>query len=121
MNRREFLKSALFTTIGTVVLSACKKVVTQTKNLADKVSKRQYLKGKDVEVSLLGFGAMRLPILDGVETKIDQKQVEQMVDYSMEHGINYYDTAYIYHGGESEKAMGKALKKYPRDTFYLAT
>jgi len=121
MNRRQFLKSALFTTIGAVVLSACKKVATQTKNLADKVTKRKYLKGKDVEVSLLGFGAMRLPILNGVETDIDQKQVEQMVDYSMEHGINYYDTAYIYHSGQSELAMGKALKKYPRENFYLAT
>ena len=121
MNRRQFLKSALFTTIGTLVLSACKKVAKTTKSLVDKVSTRKFLKGKKEEISLLGFGAMRLPILNEVETDIDQKKVEEMVDYAMEHGINYYDTAYFYHRGESEKAMGKALKKYPRDSFYFVT
>ena len=121
MNRREFLKSALFTTIGTVVLSACKKVATTTKSLVNKVSTRTFLKGKKEEISLLGFGAMRLPIVDGVETNIDVAKTEEMVSYAMEHGINYYDTAYIYHMGESEKVMGKILKKYPRDSFYLAT
>ncbi|MBR3653982.1 MAG: aldo/keto reductase, partial [Elusimicrobia bacterium] len=50
---------------------------------------------------------MRLPVIDGVETNIDEKKVEEMVAYAMEHGINYYDTAYIYHMGESEKVMGK--------------
>ena len=121
MNRRQFLKSTLFTTIGAVVLSACKKVAKTTKSLVDKVSTRKFLKGKKEEISLLGFGAMRLPILNEVETDIDQKKVEEMVDYAMEHGINYYDTAYFYHRGESEKAMGKALKKYPRDSFYFVT
>lgn len=121
MNRRQFLKSAVFTTIGAVVLSACKKVATTTKSLADKVATRTFLKGKKEEISLLGFGAMRLPIIDGVETNIDEKKVEEMVAYAMEHGINYYDTAYIYHMGESEKVMGKILQKYPRESFYLAT
>ena len=121
MNRREFLKSALFTTIGAVVLSACKKVATTTKSLADKVATRTFLKGKKEEISLLGFGAMRLPIINDKETDIDYKKVEEMVAYAMEHGINYYDTAYIYHYGESEKVMGKVLNKYPRDSFYLAT
>ena len=121
MNRRQFLKSTLFITIGAVVLSACKKVATQTKSLVDKVTKRKYLKGKEEEVSLLGFGAMRLPIINEVETDIDQKQVEQMVDYAIKHGVKYYDPAYIYHSGQSEIAMGKVLKKYPRDSFFLAT
>ncbi len=121
MNRREFLKSAVFTTIGAVVLSACKKAATVTKSLADKVATRTFLKGKKEEISLLGFGAMRLPVIDGVETNIDEKKVEEMVAYAMEHGINYYDTAYIYHMGESEKVMGKILQKYPRESFYLAT
>ena len=62
MNRREFLKSALFTTIGAIVLSACKKVATQTKNLIDKVSTKNY---KGLDISVIGFGAMRLPQKDG--------------------------------------------------------
>lgn len=69
-------------------------------------------------LSLLGFGTMRLPQRpDGC---IDQEEVERMVDYAMAHGINYFDTAYPYHGGASEWSIGKALKKYPRDAFYLA-
>ena len=84
MNRRQFLKSALFTTIGAVVLSACKKVATTTKSLVDKVSTRTFLKGKKEEISVLGFGAMRLPIVDGVETNIDVAKTEEMVAYAMD-------------------------------------
>lgn len=124
MNRREFLKSALFTTVSAAVLSACRTVAVSTKNIIDKAGKvatRTFLKGKKEEISLLGFGAMRLPVIDGVETNIDEKKVEEMVAYAMEHGINYYDTAYVYHMGESENVMGKILQKYPRESFYLAT
>ena len=71
------------------------------------------------ELSKLGFGAMRLPLLADATT-IDEKQVADMVDYAMQNGINYFDTAYPYHGGLSEVVLGKALKKYPRDTYYLA-
>ena len=73
------------------------------------------------KISRLGFGAMRLPVFDKDDSKIDQEQVQQMVDYSMEHGVNYYDTAWGYHNYMSEVAMGKALKKHPRESFYLAT
>ncbi len=77
-------------------------------------------KGK--KLSMLGFGTMRLPLLPGgTETNIDEAQVEEMVRHAMEHGINYYDTAYPYHGGFSELVIGRILKKYPRDSFYLAT
>ena len=114
MNRREFLKSALFTTIGAVVLSACKKVATQTKNLIDKVSTKKY---KGLDISVIGFGAMRLPQKDG---EPDIEKTQEMVDYAMEHGINYYDTAWFYHGGKSELAVGEVMKKYPRDSYYLA-
>jgi len=75
---------------------------------------------KDLKLSALGMGAMRLPVINGVYGDIDQPQVEKMVDYAMEHGVNYYDTAYGYHDGMSEAAMGKALSRYDRDTFYLA-
>lgn len=69
------------------------------------------------KLSLLGFGAMRLPEKNGT---VDEQQVEEMVAYAMEHGVNYFDTAYPYHGGMSERVMGKVLSKYPRDSFYLA-
>ena len=76
---------------------------------------------QDLKLSGLGMGAMRLPVIDGDDSKIDAGAVQEMVDYAMEHGINYYDTAWGYHGGQSELVMGNALKKYPRESFYLAT
>ncbi|MGI6720962.1 MAG: aldo/keto reductase [Anaerovoracaceae bacterium] len=76
---------------------------------------------KDMKLSALGMGAMRLPVIDGKDADIDVPQTEKMVDYAMSHGINYYDTAWGYHGGNSETVMGKALSKYPREDFYLAT
>ena len=70
------------------------------------------------KLSMLGFGTMRLPTIDG---KIDETQLAEMTDYAMSHGVNYFDTAYPYHGGMSEIAIGKALSKYPRESYYLAT
>lgn len=76
---------------------------------------------QDLKLSGLGMGAMRLPVIDGDDSKIDTAAAEEMVAYAMEHGINYYDTAWGYHGGQSEIVMGNALKKYLRENFYLAT
>ena len=76
---------------------------------------------QDLKLSGLGMGAMRLPVIDGDDSRIDAAAAEEMVAYAMEHGINYYDTAWGYHNGQSEIVMGNALKKYPRDKFYLAT
>lgn len=78
-------------------------------------------KFQDLELSTLGMGAMRLPTVNGDDSQIDQAATEEMVAYAMQHGINYYDTAWGYHNGNSELAMGKALAKYPRESFYLAT
>lgn len=75
-------------------------------------------KFQEDELSLLGFGAMRLPEKDG---EIDVAQVEKMVAYAMEHGVNYFDTAWPYHAGYSEIVMGKVLSKYPRESYRLAT
>ena len=80
----------------------------------------QYRKFKDVNLSLLGFGAMRLPVIDGDDAKIDVPQTMRMVEYAMEHGINYYDTAWGHHGEHSEEVMGEALRRFPRDSYYLA-
>ena len=74
-----------------------------------------------VKVSALGMGNMRLPVIDGQESRIRQDKAEEIIDYAMSHGINYYDTAYRYHGGQSERFIGQALKKYPRDSFLLAS
>ncbi len=76
---------------------------------------------QDLKLSALGMGAMRLPVLDGDDAKIDQQATQEMVDYAMEHGVNYYDTAWGYHGGNSEIAMGKALSRHPRERYFLAT
>ncbi len=76
---------------------------------------------QDLKLSVLGMGAMRLPVIDGDDAKIDEAATEEMVAYAMEHGVNYYDTAWGYHNGNSELVMGKVLSKYPRDKFYFAT
>ncbi len=78
-----------------------------------------YKEFQNIKLSELGFGAMRLPVLEN--GKIDEEQLGQMVAYAMEHGINYFDTAYPYHEGQSEIVMGKILKNYPRNSYYLAT
>ena len=72
-------------------------------------------------ISLLGFGAMRLPLLGDGSGKVDEAQTEKMVDYALENGVNYFDTAYPYHNGESELILGRCLKKHPRESFLLAT
>ncbi len=74
-----------------------------------------------MKLSALGFGAMRLPVIDGDDGRIDEEAALRMVDTAMKNGINYYDTAWGYHGENSETVMGKALARYPRDSFYVAT
>ena len=76
---------------------------------------------KDLKISSLGFGTMRLPTINGKNEDIDQEKVNEIFDYAIENGVNYFDTAWGYHAGNSEIAVGKALKRYPRDKFYLAT
>lgn len=72
------------------------------------------------KVSALGMGGMRLPVFDGIEEKIDEAAAQKMVDLAIEKGINYFDTAWGYHGGNSELVLGKALSRYPRESYYLA-
>ena len=74
---------------------------------------------QDKQLSLLGFGTMRLPVLS--DGSIDEPQVKEMTRYAIEHGVNYFDTAYPYHNSESERVIGRILSEYPRDSFYLAT
>lgn len=75
---------------------------------------------QDLKLSALGMGMMRLPVKGTGEVPIDEKQAAQMIDYAIEHGVNYFDTAWGYHNGQSEITAGKLLGKYPRDRYYLA-
>ena len=80
-----------------------------------------YKEFQNLKLSALGVGAMRLPVIDEDDGRIDEEQAEEMVSYAMEQGINYYDTAWGYHGGNSELVMGKILEHYPRKKYFLAT
>ena len=80
-----------------------------------------YKQFQDLQLSALGMGAMRLPTVGGDDGKIDVEATKEMVAYAMEHGVNYYDTAWGYHNGNSEWVMGEVLSAYPRESFYLAT
>ncbi|MBQ3880481.1 MAG: aldo/keto reductase [Oscillospiraceae bacterium] len=74
----------------------------------------------DGPISLLGFGCMRLPLVPGSDA-VDEAKAAEMIDKAIKSGVNYFDTAYRYLNGNSELFLGKTLKKYPRDSFHLAT
>lgn len=113
MKRREFILSSIMTLgASTLLTSGCtKKEIKKSDNQILRI------KFKDIDIPILGFGCMRLPMRDN---KIDMVELDKMVKYAMEHGANYFDTAYMYVDGKSENAIGEILKKYPRESFYLA-
>ncbi len=76
---------------------------------------------QDLKLSALGMGTMRLPLIDGRDEQIDEEKAAEIIGRAFEKGINYFDTAWGYHGGNSELVMGKLLENYPRGSFYLAT
>lgn len=80
----------------------------------------QYRDFQDEKLSLYAMGCMRLPVIDGDDNAIDEPAAAAMVDYALEHGVNYFDTAWGYHGGNSELVVGRALARHPRDSFNLA-
>ena len=75
----------------------------------------------DLKLSGLGLGCMRLPCIDGDESRPDPAKVQEMIDYAIENGVNYFDTAWGYHGGNSEAIIGEALSKHDRSEYYLAS
>jgi len=79
-----------------------------------------YKEFKNLKLSTLGFGAMRLPT-DEKTKKIDEEKATEMIEYAYNNGVNFFDTAFFYHGGESERILGKALSNFPRDTWYYAS
>ena len=81
----------------------------------------QYKKFKSsAKLSILGMGAMRLPVVGGDQGNIDYEKAKAIIDRAYQGGVNYYDTAYIYHNGKSEEFLGKALAEYPRESYYVA-
>ncbi len=129
INRRNFLKVLGGTAIASAaVLPGCKNRqeaahTATTEVPIDQMTYRTNPKTQD-RVSLLGYGMMRLPNIpspDGTSSTIDQEAVNELVDYAIAHGVNYFDTSPVYMQGGSEKATGIALKRYPRDKYFVAT
>jgi len=80
-----------------------------------------YKQFKDKKLSYLGMGNMRLPKIEGQGEKIEKAKARTLIEYAYQNGVNFFDTAYRYHGGESETFTGEVLEQFPRDTFYLST
>ena len=123
MKRRDFIKI-----VGTGAAAATAAACAPKKPEASAISKEPgtmtYRKdGHGEDVSLLGYGCMRWPTTTDAEGKtvIDQEQVNALVDYAIEHGVNYFDTAPVYGQGESERVTGIALSRHPRETYKIAT
>lgn len=73
-----------------------------------------------LEISSLGLGTMRFPCIDGDPARPDEAEVGRMIDFALENGINYFDTAWMYHGGKSEEICGRTLRRHSREKFLLA-
>lgn len=131
IDRRDFLKTSGMLASSLALLSGCKnkdgKVMdTETSEfvLNGKMTYRSFPALDNDKVSLLGYGCMRFPKIPNPNGKgeiIDQETVDRLVDYAIENGVNFFDTAPAYSGGQSEIAIGKSLKRYPREKFYIST
>ncbi len=125
ISRREFLKVAGVGTAAAALAACAGKATTQetetspTEPPVGKMTYRTNPKSGD-KVSLLGYGMMRLPQKDGSD-EYDQEMINRQTDYAMEHGLNYFDTSPAYCRGLSERCTGIALKRHPRESFYVAT
>ena len=125
ITRRGFLKITGIAGAATVLAAGCG---NKDGSAAASVPKGQMtyrqLPGNEDRVSLLGYGCMRWPLIkaeDGDGQQIDQEAVNRLVDYAIEHGVNYFDTSPVYVQGWSEKSTGIALKRHPREKLFIAT
>ena len=124
ISRRGFLKISGMAGVTAALASSCGH---SGEKAASEVPKGQMtyrqLPGNGDRVSLLGYGCMRWPQVKGSDGNdvIDQEAVNALVDYALEHGVNYFDTAPTYLRGFSENATGTALKRHPRDKYFIAT
>ena len=112
MKRRDFIINSTLALGGAALLCGCNK--KEVKKNEKQVVRRKF---KDIDTPLISLGCMRLPMRDN---KIDMVKLDKMVEYAMNHGANYFDTAYMYVDGKSENAIGEILKKYKRESFILA-
>jgi len=125
MNRRDFLKR---TGAGAAALglAGCKNATDKLTTSSDQSEKDFKMEtrmcGND-SIGILGYGCMRWQkILDDEGNEIiDQQSVNELVDYALAHGVNYYDSSPVYIKGKSEEATAKALLRHPRDSYYIAT
>lgn len=135
ISRLEFLKrlGVGAAAVSVAAVSGCKRednpfidpYKLDTEIPKDQMTYRVNPKTKE-KVSLLGYGCMRWPDTTGgtgrsAEAELDQEEINRLVDYAIEHGVNYFDTAPTYCKGRSEKATGIALSRYPRDKYFIAT
>ena len=123
MDRRDFLKISGTGAAGLGMMAAgCAPKKEQPAHTPGQMIIRENPVNGD-KVSLLGFGCMRWPMIKDADGKdiIDQQAVNEMVDYALEHGVNYFDTSPAYLQGLSERAAGEALSRHPRSSYYIAT
>ena len=123
MNRRDFLKNA---GLGAAVLgaTACNNAKSDAAIHAESNAEPHGTMARHYpEVGLLGYGCMRWKMIKGEDGKevIDQEDVNRLVDYAIEHGVNYFDSAPVYLKGQSEEATAKALLRHPREDYLIAT
>lgn len=131
MDRREFIKHIGGAAMAASLLAACKKNDTPAPGVSglDGNGSMTYRTNPNTndKVSLLGYGMMRLPVEAGgtmrenPDSPINQELVNQQIDYALEHGVNYFDTAPVYCQGLSERSTGIALSRHPRDSYFIAT
>ena len=121
INRREFLKLASTSVLASSLMGCKIHRAEEKKSDGSAMTLRTNPATLD-KVSLLGYGMMRLPTIgEGQDAEIDQEMVNRLVDYAIEHGVNYFDTSPAYCKGLSERATGMALKKYDRSKYFIAT
>jgi len=134
MGRREFLKRlSVGTAVSAAALAGCDTKrnapsgsrTAEGEPSAERMTFRENPRTGD-RVSILGYGCMRLPTVSGGSARddandIDQEQVNRLVDYALAHGVNYFDTSPVYCKGFSETAMGIALSRHPRRSYFIAT
>ena len=117
MKRRDFLRGMM--TVAALAPVSRLAAAAEKNAPSGKVVRRKY-RDTELTVPLLGFGMMRLP-RKGDGPEIDYATVEKQIARALEAGVNYFDTAYFYHGGRSEKCAGDLLSKYPRDSYFLTS
>lgn len=130
MDRREFLKIVGISTVSAALHGCVSKNSSKNTNSelgpvpTDKMTYRSFPSLGEDKVSLLGYGCMRWPTIpnpNGKGDMIDQDAVNNLVDYAIEHGVNFFDTSPVYVQGWSERATGNALKRHPRESYYVST